>query len=109
MGKMQRNKGAAGEREWCAMLEAAGCEAERVLGQARDGGGDVATPPYLWEVKRHAAFSVYAHMEQAIEAAPKYDGCRIPAVALRGDHREWLVVMRASDILPLLYSIKALS
>lgn len=104
MSKSQRNKGAAGEREWSKMLEAVGIEAKRALGQARDGGGDVPAPPFCWEVKRHARFAVYEHMDQAAAAAPQYPGCSIPAVAIRGDNREWLVVMRATDALPLLYS-----
>lgn len=108
MGKSQRVKGAAGEREWCAMLKAVGIDAKRALGQARDGGGDVPTPPYLWEVKRRAKVSVYEHMDQVAAATPQYDGCRIPALALRADNREWLVVMRATDALPLLYTERTL-
>ena len=102
MGKSQRNKGAQGERDWCEMLRAVGLEAKRALGQARDGGGDVPCPPILWEVKRYAEFAVYKHIEQAIVSAPQYPGCGIPAVALRGDGKEWLVVLRASDFLPIL-------
>lgn len=103
MGKSQRQKGAAGEREWTKMLSATGVPAKRALGQARDGGGDVPAAPFLWEVKRHARFAVYEHVDQAAAAMPQYEGCTIPAVALRGDNREWLVVMRASDVLPILY------
>lgn len=102
MSKSQRNKGAQGERDWCAMLKAVGFDAKRALGQARDGGGDVPCPPILWEVKRYAKFAVYEHMDQAIASAPQYPGCGIPAVALRGDEKDWLVVMRATDFLPLL-------
>lgn len=109
MGKSQRNKGAAGEREWTKMLSTTGVTAKRLLGQARDGGGDVPAPPLLWEVKRYAKFAVYQHIDQAAASlTPEsrilaYDGCAIPAVALRGDNREWLVVLRATDALPLLY------
>ena len=102
VGKSQRNKGAQGEREWCEMLRAVGFDAKRALGQARDGGGDVPYPPILWEVKRYAKFAVYEHMEQAVVSAPQYPGCDIPAVALRGDGKEWLVVLRAADFLPML-------
>lgn len=104
MGKSQRVKGATGEREWCRMLEIVGVEAQRALGQARDGGGDVPAAPYLWEVKRRARVSIYEHVDQAAAAVPQYPGCTVPAVAIRGDNREWLVVMRAQDILPLLYN-----
>lgn len=108
MGKMQRMKGATGEREWCAMLKAAGIDAKRALGQARDGGGDVPAPPYLWEVKRRQRVSIYEHMDQVVAAQPQYDGCSVPAIAIRADNREWLVVMRATDLLPLLYNKGAL-
>ena len=85
------------------MLDAVGVPAKRALDQTREGGGDIPAPPILWEVKRWARFAVYEHVDQAIDAAPQYEGCAIPAVALRGDNREWLVVLRASDALPLLY------
>lgn len=107
MSAMQRRKGASGEREWCAELAKYGVSAKRELGQARDSGGDVAAPPYLFEVKRHARFSIYEHMEQAIAAAPLYKGCQIPVVALRGNQKEWLVVMRAEDFLKALPTWRA--
>lgn len=103
MSKSQREKGARGERQWAAMLGAAGVKAKRALGQARDGGGDVPAPPICWEVKLRKGFAVYEHMDQAAAATPQYEGCTIPAVALRADNREWLVVLRATDALPLLY------
>jgi hypothetical protein len=104
MGKSQRTKGATGEREWAAMLKVVGVEAKRALGQARDGGGDVPAPPYCWEVKRRQRVSIYEHMDQAAAATPQYPGCTVPALAIRADNREWLIVMRATDVLPLLYS-----
>jgi Holliday junction resolvase len=108
MGASQRNKGASGEREWCRMLEIVGVNAKRALGQARDGGGDVPAPPYCWEVKRRARISIYEHLDQVVAAAPQYEGCSVPALALRADNREWLVVLRATDVLPLLYAKAAL-
>lgn len=91
------------------MVAAAGAtNAQRALGQARDGGGDVPTPPYLWEVKRRQRVSIYEHVDQAIAAMSQYEGCTVPALAIRADNREWLVVMRATDILPLLYNVKAI-
>jgi Holliday junction resolvase len=100
----QRNKGASGEREWAKMLAAVGVAAKRALGLARDGGGDVPAPPFCWEVKRRAKVSIYEHVYQAAAAAPQYPGCPVPAVAIRADGREWLIVLRATDALPLLYS-----
>lgn len=103
MGASQRRKGSAGEREWCKLLAAYGFpEPKRLLGQARDGGGDVPTPPFLWECKRRAKSAVYEFVRQAEAAVENHPNCPIPAVALRADGEEWLVVLRAKDILPLL-------
>lgn len=103
MAKSQRTKGAAGEREFCALLTEHGfANPKRLLGQARDGGGDVPTPPFLWEVKRRQKIATYEFMAQAIDAAGNHAKCKVPAVAMRADNQEWLVVMRARDLLPLL-------
>lgn len=103
MSKSQRTKGAAGEREFCKLLAVFGFpEAHRLLGQARDGGGDVPTPPLLWEVKRRKGLAVHAFVEQAVAAVEDHAECDVPAVAMRADNKEWLVLMRAKDILPIL-------
>ena len=103
MSASQRRKGAAGEREWCAFLAGIGIAgAKRLLGQARDGGGDVPVPPILWEVKRHAAFAVYKHLDQAKAALEQNPQCDTAAVAARGDNREWLVVLSADDFFRLM-------
>ena len=103
MSKSQRTKGAAGEREWCAVLKAHGFqEPKRLLGQARDGGGDVPTPPLLWEVKRRARIAVYEFMAQAVAGLAAQPKCSLPAVALRADGKDWLVLMRAEDVLPVI-------
>jgi len=107
MSKSQRTKGAAGEREWCKLLAEHGFpEPKRLLGQARDGGGDVPTPPILWEVKRRKKIAVYDFMQQCIDAVGNSEECTLPAVALRADGEEWLVLMRASELLPLLKEIR---
>ncbi len=100
MGAMQRRKGAAGEREWCKQLAPVAPGATRDIDQSRDGGGDVRVPPFLYEVKRYAKFAIYEHMDQAIVSANKHN--MLPAVALRGDNRDWLVVLRAEDFIDLL-------
>lgn len=105
MSKSQRTKGAAGEREFCKLLAEHGFQdPKRLLGQARDGGGDIPTPPLLWEVKRRHKIAVYEFMRQVVDAIPnrKERDCSVPVVALRADGEEWLVLMRASDVLPLL-------
>jgi len=106
MGKMQRNKGAGGEREWCEQLKAYGLgDAKRLLGQARDGGGDVAMPPLLYEVKRRKGIASRKWLDQAEAAVVSYTGrprCSVPVVAMREDGRtEWMVLMRASDFAAL--------
>ena len=110
MSKSQRVKGAVGEREWCDFLKAQGIDAKRLLGQARDGGGDVPAPPFLWEVKRRKGMAFYkwtaqaevamatAHQELRREAA----GCKIPAVAARADGKEWVVIINARDFFQIL-------
>jgi hypothetical protein len=103
MGASQRNKGAAGEREWCDILRAHGFAAQRALGQARDGGGDVPMPPMLYEVKRYHSIAVRKWLDQAVNSVVQYKGCKIPAVAMREDGRkDWMVLLRAEDFLKLL-------
>jgi len=100
MSKMQRTKGAAGERELAEILTATlGRKVSRKLGQARDGGDDIQTGQFKWEVKRRARLSVYEFLEQ-VEAACKDNDT--PIVAMRGDHKGWLVLMRLEDVLPLI-------
>ena len=108
MAKSQRTKGAGGEREWCALLARHGFASpgedrpKRLLGQARDGGGDVYAPPFLWEVKRRHRIAVYDFLRQCQAACTERGDAPIPAVALRADNQEWLVLMRAEDVLSLL-------
>lgn len=105
MGASQRRKGAAGEREWCDYLAAHGFPgAQRALGQARDGGGDVPLPPVLYEVKRRGGgIAVREWLDQVAQAVIQYQGCEIPAVAMREDGRkDWMVLLRAEDFLDLL-------
>ena len=104
MGASQRAKGAAGEREWDAYLNTNGHPGEpRLLGQARDGGGDVLRPPFLYEVKRYHAIAVRKWLDQAQASVVNYKGVEIPVVAMREDGRkDWMVLLRAEDFLNLL-------
>ena len=71
----------------------------RVIGQARDGGDDITTGRFRWEVKRRKGIAVHEWVEQAVRASGPSD---IPVVACRGDGKGWLVVMRLEDALPLI-------
>lgn len=104
MSAYERNKGAQGEREWCEFLRAHGFpDAKRALGQARDGGGDVPYPPVLYEVKRRKKIRVRQFLDQAVEAMPQYEGCKVPVVAMRNDgNTDWMILMRAADFVALL-------
>ena len=100
MSASQRRKGANGENELARILsDNFGRIVKRTLGQARDGGHDIETPPFRWEVKRRAKLAVYDFIEQAAEACQ--DGAT-PVVAMRADGKGWLVLMRLEDALPLI-------
>ncbi len=98
MGKSQRNKGAGYEREVCGLLNATfGTEVSRVLGQARDGGGDIHLGNFLIECKRRKAMkTLYGWMAQATKSAHE-SGLPIPVVMLRADGENTLVVIRLVD------------
>ena len=106
MGAYQRRKGAAGELEWVHFLRVQGfTAAERQLGQARDGGGDVRVKPFLYEVKRHHKLAVRKFLDQAVQSVVSYNQGEIPVVALREDGRgkdDWMVLMRADDFFNIL-------
>ena len=100
VSKSQRNKGAGGEREIATILtNELGFEVKRTLGQARDGGHDIQIAQFKIEVKRRKSLAVYAFMDQAKEAS---SGSDIPIVAMRADGKEWLVMMRLEDAIPML-------
>ena len=107
MGKLSRTRGSSYEREVCAELSAVmGQRVVRILGQARDSGGDIYTPPFLWECKRRRNFTAYVFMEQAVSSCflhkQRTGEDAIPIVAIRADGEESLVIMRMKDALPLL-------
>jgi Holliday junction resolvase len=100
MSASQRRKGAAGERELAAILtEHLGWAVTRKLGQARDGGDDIQTGQFKWEVKRRKKLAVYEFVEQIEKACGPND---TPVVAMRADGKGWLVMMKLEDILPLI-------
>jgi hypothetical protein len=101
MSRRSREKGKDGEREVAKILsEQLGLVVRRKLGQARDGGHDLTqTGRFAWEVKRRKGIAVHEWVEQCVAACGPHD---TPVVACRGDGKEWLVVMRLEDALPLI-------
>lgn len=93
-----KKKGSAGERDWRDQLRQEGYTARR--GQQFSGSPD--SPDVVceeldktihFEVKRTERLNLYDAMTQA-----KADcGSKMPVVAHRRNHSEWLVVMRAED------------
>lgn len=91
MGKHQRRKGAAYERE---IANAIG--AKRNIGQSRDGGDDITHEGYRIECKRRARLGPMVEwMAQAV-ASCQQEG-EVPVVVCRGDGGESLVILRFAD------------
>lgn len=80
-----RRKGSSYEREIChAITAATGDKVERILGQARDGGGDIHWREWLLECKRRKGLStIYRWIAQA------------KAAFARTEHDYYAVVCRA--------------
>ena len=123
MSASQRRKGAAGENEAAAWLsDRLGTVVKRKLGQARDGGCDLAVGPFRIEVKRRARISSLKWLEQAQAACEdewekretyyveppaigmevKYVQPPIPVVLCRQDRGDWVIMFRAEDALTLM-------
>jgi len=97
-----RAKGAAGEREFAAVLRAAGWPTAR-RGQQRSGldQADVIDGPreVHWEVKRVEALSVWAAAAQAARDAGPGE---VPVVAMRRNGGDWLAVVPLTFLLQVL-------
>lgn len=104
MSKSQRTKGASYEREVCAALaDVLGIPVQRVLGQARDGGGDIMPPGLLVECKRRKALrTFYAWLRQAYAAA---GATRIPVVVMRADNEESVLCVPLRFLAPFVASV----
>lgn len=97
-----RSKGAAGEREFAAVLKAKGLAARR--GQQFAGGGDspdVVCPSLTgvhFEVKRVQAGNPYDWLAQAQRDGKE----KVPVVAHRKNGKEWVAILPMTDLLDLL-------
>lgn len=94
MGKMSRDKGAGGEREFRRLFsELVGVQVERNLCQTRDGGKHGDTEPlgnWSIEIKRAAKAEISKWWLQAGEQA---GSGKIPALAYRVDRHDWRVIV----------------
>lgn len=94
MGKMQRQKGKAGEREIVNLSRKVGLMAVRTWQTAQSGVNpecDVLVAGRPYQVKRRRAFKF---LYEAMEG--------VNGVFLRGDGQAWLAVVPAEEFLALL-------
>ena len=94
-----RAKGARNELKWAGWLkENLGINARR--GQQYCGGPDspdvVSDLPIFWEVKAVESLNVQKAMAQAVADCGEND---TPAVAHKKNRTEWLITIRAKDLL----------
>lgn len=98
-----RNKGAAGEREFCKFLETKGFQARRTQQYCGNTGdaADIVCPDlaeFHFEVKRVEKLNIDKALEQAIRDS----GARTPVVAHRKNRGDWLITLKANDFFNLL-------
>ena len=101
MSKGQQRKGADGERELSAILNACGYQTERGGSETFGTVPDIVGLPGIHiECKRQEKLSIVDAMRQAVRDSEKFrDG--MPTVFHRRNRQAWLVTMRLSDWLEL--------
>lgn len=91
-GAYAKNKGARVEREVCDILtRLTGNKTTRILGQARDGGADVAWGPFTIEVKARETVSMPAWQAQVLAAVSGTD--EIPCVVWRRKSEKFWIAL----------------
>lgn len=96
MGKMSREKGKRGEREFAALCSAHGYECRRTqqfCGKTGDAADVVGLPGIHVEVKRTEKFALYDALDQARRDAKE----GLPIVAHRRNNHRWVICMDAED------------
>jgi hypothetical protein len=96
-GRSARNKGAAAEREFFALLNKFLPERLRIqrkLGQARDGGDDGDAAGVSIEVKRQERLMLAKWLEQAKDSA----GDNYPAVVFRQNNKQWRCIVEMTPL-----------
>jgi Holliday junction resolvase len=100
MSTMQRTKGAAAEREVCALLrDMTGKDYARNLDQTRDSGGDIVAGRYLLEVKRQERLCIDDWWRQAVNSAD--EALKVPVVVFRRSRQAWRVVITLNEFVRL--------
>ncbi|MDD3759797.1 MAG: hypothetical protein PHO57_03085 [Acidithiobacillus sp.] len=101
MAKMQREKGARGERELFSLLSnELGTVVQRNLVQTRDSGADsLSIPGFAIEVKRQETPFRQAWWDQ-VNATRHQNGGVIPVLFYRQSRRPWTAVFDLADIYP---------
>lgn len=105
MGKMQRDKGKAGEREVARILKDHGYSDAR-RGQQFQGSPDspdvTGLPGFHLEVKRTEQCRLYDYIEQAKNDAGEDE---IPVVVHRQNRKEWIAILSFEDFLKMVKDI----
>ena len=104
MTKMQRTKGAAGERELFALLsEQLGVTVTRNLTQTRGGGADsLNVEGWAIEVKRQETLSISSWWSQTQRQAD--DLSRKPILFYRQSRKPWRAVLDLSHVAPGIFT-----
>lgn len=100
MGKMSREKGKRGEREFASLCRQQGYDARRTAqycGKTGDASDVIGLPGVHVEVKRVERLNLYDAIAQAVRDATAAGRGDIPIVASRKNDCGWLVTMRAED------------
>ena len=98
MGRMSREKGKAGEREFARLCKAYGYDAHRGQQYSGLGGEDIVGLPGVHvEVKRVESLRLYDALDQAKRDA----GDKKPIVAHRRNRSQWVVIQPAEDWLEM--------
>ena len=101
-GRRNRQRGQEGEREVGAILsEALGKPVKRLLGQERDMGADIHTPPYRWELMRRKRIGLIYDWMQEAQNSLKEPSER-PVVAFRADGKAWVVCLPLDEFIRLI-------
>jgi hypothetical protein len=107
VGKKSRDKGARGELEWAEFLRKNLQCPDARRGRQYQGGDDSpdvkgGIPGTSVEVKRVEALRIHAAIDQAVEDAGEDE---VPYVAFKKNHKDWLVIVKAEDLVGLAKAI----